>query len=48
MFRSGGPRPWQTHVGDSHLEEKIARAQESVEKGEPVATMGEKTPEKSV
>lgn len=24
MFRKGGPRPWQTKLGESHLDERMA------------------------
>jgi Sugar (and other) transporter len=32
MFRNGGPRPWHTKVGDSHLEERIAAVKAGQEK----------------
>ena len=37
MFRDGGPRPWHTKVGDSHLEERIA----AVRAGQEKSTAGE-------
>src|ERR1700761_5268684 len=33
MFKHGGPRPWKTRVGGSHLEEHIARVQDEKVKG---------------
>ena len=33
MFRPGGPKPWQTKVGQSHLEERIQTVLEQQRKG---------------
>jgi hypothetical protein len=32
MFRPGGPRPWNTHVGNSHLEGHIAAVKANFDK----------------
>ncbi|KAF2401551.1 MFS sugar transporter-like protein [Trichodelitschia bisporula] len=32
MFRPGGPKPWKTRVGDSHLEAKVEEVREQQEK----------------
>jgi len=33
MFRPGGPKPWHTKVGQSHLEERIEQVKEGQRKG---------------
>ncbi|KAF2667367.1 general substrate transporter [Microthyrium microscopicum] len=37
MFRPGGPKPWQTSVGSSKLDEQIAIVQQNMEKKTPAA-----------